>query len=102
MNKPITIKSKAQMLATYFGCTTDEIFGKNRFRNVIKARHTLYWYMYNSMKMSYPEIGKVFNCDPTSILNGVKKIEFYRQIEDDIAGAIVDIYEPFTSLKYKP
>ena len=93
---------KSHNLATLFDCKVDDIFGRRRYRNVIKCRHILYWYMYNVLDMSYTEIGRVFKVDHTTIMNGVKKIEFYRHIEDDIAGALVDIYEPFTSLKYKP
>lgn len=46
---------------------------KRRFKNHTAARHHLWWYMRQELRLSYPEIGRIFGCDHTTILAGIRK-----------------------------
>jgi chromosomal replication initiation ATPase DnaA len=55
------------------GVTPDELCGRARTRNVARARHEL-WSMIRALPdryYSYPEMGRMFRCNPATILQGV-------------------------------
>ena len=57
-----------------------EVMGRSRERIVADARHEIWYFMKKLGGLSYPQIGKMFNRDHTTIMNGVNKHE--KKIQD--------------------
>lgn len=55
------------------GVSRAEILGKKRHRNIVKARW-LAMQRARDIGLSYPEIGRVFDRDHTSVMHGVKSV----------------------------
>ena len=55
------------------GVTRQELCGAGRTRAVASARHELWWLVRNHPERhySYPEIGRLFHRDPSTIVCGV-------------------------------
>ena len=55
------------------GVTPDDLCGRIRSQSVARARHELWWAIraLPDHHYSYPELGRLFRRDPTTILHGV-------------------------------
>lgn len=53
------------------GITYERLMSRDRLPEVIRVRHRLF-YEFREMGMSYPEIGRLFGRDHTTVLYGVK------------------------------
>jgi chromosomal replication initiation ATPase DnaA len=55
------------------GVTPDELCGRARTRSVARARHELWWMIraLPDRHYSYTELGRMFRCNPATILQGI-------------------------------
>lgn len=56
-----------------------EILGRSRLKTVAKARHAAWWLCRRTTDLSYPQLGKLFGRDHTTIINGVMRAEVERR-----------------------
>lgn len=62
------------------GITWEDVIGKRRGGYLISARHACMYAVYKSRKdLSFPDLGRIFNKDHTSVLHAIKKIEAEQQ-----------------------
>ena len=61
--------------AKFFGISKEDILGKSRQKDINHARQTACYLMKYELKMSFPQIGKEFSRDHSTIMNSVSKIE---------------------------
>lgn len=61
-------------VALAFDLHVDTIQGKDRTRHIAQARHASYYFLRKYTRLSYPQIGKIFNCDHTSVMYGAKRV----------------------------
>lgn len=56
------------------GISITEVIGRRRFASITRARHMLWFWLYRETGLSYPEIGRIFEVDHTTVLAAVHKI----------------------------
>lgn len=63
--------------STELGFSYAEVTGSRCTKEVIRARHTIMWEIKRTQKpgMSYPELGRLFGRDHTSVIHAVKKMD---------------------------
>lgn len=57
--------------------TPTEVCGRGRTKNIVKARHEVWWRLRNRRvsTFSYPEIGRLFQCDHTTIMAATRAFD---------------------------
>lgn len=98
VNRKRKINEIVSIVAQYFGVCEMELLGERRTKNVIEARHTLYWLCRELTPYSLPEIGRRLDGrDHTTILHGIRKIDSMIASGHDIADkcyALRKMWEP--------
>lgn len=56
-----------------FDVPIDDILGESRRREIVTARHAVIWYCRDVLEMSYPEIGRAFNLDHTTVMHAARR-----------------------------
>jgi len=62
-------------IAHAFDCCVGELKGKERTARIVTPRLVAYYLMRRLTGLSYPELGRIFDRDHTTIMNGCKRIE---------------------------
>lgn len=66
------------LLALDTGVSVSEIIGRDRSARITLIRHIAMWLLRNFTPMSYPEIGRIFGRDHTTVICAVKRVEKLR------------------------
>lgn len=66
---PQFVIEQLQLVADEYKIPTSHILGKRRFREVVRARHDLYWRL-TQLGYSYHYIASMLNVDHTSVMYG--------------------------------
>ena len=74
--------------AKFFGISEEDILGKSRQKDINHARQTACYLMKYELKMSFPQIGKEFSRDHSTIMNSVSKIEKCLKLDSEIRSQI--------------
>lgn len=56
------------------GVTVEDLISRDRHKNVSAARHEIIYWIRTKLDWSYPEIGKLFERDHTSIMSAYRKV----------------------------
>lgn len=104
ISKKKKINEIVSIVAQYFDISEMELLGERRTKNVIEARHTLYWLCRELTPYSLPEIGRRLDGrDHTTILHGIRRIDHLIASGHDIAEkcyALRKLWAPETSSYY--
>jgi hypothetical protein len=63
----------AKEICEQHGADFDEVCGDRRYQRLVLIRQEIFYRIRVDLGMSYPEIGKRFNRDHTTILHGVRR-----------------------------
>jgi hypothetical protein len=63
----------AKQICDEHGADFDEVCGDRRYQHLVLIRQEIFYRIRVELGMSYPEIGKRFNRDHTTILHGVRR-----------------------------
>ena len=74
--------------AKYLGISKEDILSKSRQKDINHARQVACYLMKYELKMSFPQIGKEFSRDHSTIMNGVSKIEKGIKLDAEIRSEI--------------
>lgn len=77
--------------AKYFSISKEDILSKSRQKDINHARQVACYLMKYELKMSFPQIGKEFGRDHSTIMNGVSKIEKRIKIESEVRAHLDDL-----------
>lgn len=91
----IDINMIISRVCTYYAVSRDDIMGTSRRADICLPRQIIQYLAYKNTGLSYPEIGKVFGRDHTTVMNSIKKITdkrgadmkldtVIRKLEDDL------------------
>lgn len=70
------------------GLRVEDIMGRARIVNIIRARHEAIWLVKSHRPwMSLPEIGRIFNIDHTTVLHAIRKQCYAHRRVDRHPGA---------------
>lgn len=56
------------------GALVEEVFGQDRRAHVARARHSIWFWLHEDKRWSYPAIGGLSGHDHTTVLAGVAKV----------------------------
>ena len=62
-------------------------------KEINHARQVACYLMKYELKMSFPQIGKIFSRDHSTIMNGVSKIEKYIKLDLEMRNQIQDLMD---------
>lgn len=68
----------------------EELISRNRYKNVAIARHEIMYWIRTKLKWSFPEIGKLFERDHTTVLLACRKVQ---QENPTFGNVIPDPYD---------
>ena len=77
MPKPIKVTATLEAVARWFDVSVKAILGNSRLTSIARARHVAMYLLYKHTQMSYPEVGKLFDRDHTSVLHAVRRVGRY-------------------------
>lgn len=86
---PRTIARIQQIVGRSYGCTREEILSRKRSGTLVPARHVACYVARRLTEASYPQLGRLFRRDHTSVLSAVKKIT--KDPPEDLWAIIVDV-----------
>lgn len=88
INEKITISDIQRYVEQYFNITHGEMIGSQRPRHISQARQIAMYLSRTLTQSSYPDIGKAFKKDHSSVVHAYKNIEKKRQTDRDFFNEI--------------
>ena len=88
MSEKITISDIQRVVESYYKVTHAELLGQQRPRHISQARQVGMYLSRVMTQASYPEIGKAFKKDHSSVVHAYKNIENKRQNNKDFFNEI--------------
>lgn len=88
--KEMGIYDEVALLIRSRGVLVEDLIGRGRTKIVTTARHEIMYWIRNKLKWSYPEIGKLFGRDHTTVLLACRKV---RLENPSFGGAVADPYD---------
>jgi len=93
-------------ICIYWNVSKDDLLSKCRDRNLVYARHSLRYLLYQDKKLPLAEIGALTNCDHATVLHSVKMFRImvkqdymFNQLFDIINKKL--IYNKHSTIKSK-
>ncbi len=50
----------------------EDVFGMTRLPRICRARRRIWWWLWDELGWTYPEIGRLFGRDHTAVLQGIR------------------------------
>ncbi|MGI6220881.1 MAG: chromosomal replication initiator protein DnaA [Coriobacteriales bacterium] len=97
MAEKITISDIQRFVELYYNVTHGELLGSQRPRHISNARQVGMYLSRVLTQASYPEIGKAFKKDHSSVVHAYKNIESKRQADRDFFNEIERMSDLITS-----
>ncbi len=97
MNEKITISNIQSTVESYYKVTHGELLGKQRPRHISQARQVGMYLSRTLTQASYPEIGRAFNKDHSSVVHAYKNIEKKRQTDREFLSELERISDMVTA-----
>lgn len=72
--RPAT-KLICERVAAHYGLTVEDIVGRSRLKSYAEARQVAMWIARKSLALSYPELGREFSRDHTSVMHAVARAD---------------------------
>lgn len=63
-----------EKVCSYYAVTNEDIIGKSRCRDIIKARHMAIYIIRNKVKYKLKATGTLFNRDHTTVIHAIQNI----------------------------
>ena len=82
-----------RIISIYSGIGEDVLLKRSRKREVVFARHLLFYFVQNKTDLTLESIGEPFGFDHTTVLHGIKKINGYLDIKDEQTCKAVEAIE---------
>ena len=85
-------------VARYFKIGVEELRGERRVKHVAHARQVAMYLVRTMTNDSFPEIGKKFNKDHTTVLTSVRKIENLRHSDNQLSLELGELQSKLTGV----
>jgi chromosomal replication initiator protein len=86
----VTVDKIFDAVSEKYGVSKEEIYGTHRTKEIATARHVTIYLLRNLTDMSFPNIGRMFNRDHSTIMNSIDVVE--RRLRSD-SMFVMDIAE---------
>ena len=90
-NDGLSFKKIVSQVASYFKLKYDEIIGKSRLAEIMKARHVAIFLCKSILNPSLKEIGLFFGKDHSTIISSIRKIEKEREKNPSVNQLLFEI-----------
>ena len=77
----VTVDKIFDAVSEKYGVSKEEIYGTHRTKEIATARHVTIYLLRNLTDMSFPNIGRMFNRDHSTIMNSIDVVE--RRLRSD-------------------
>lgn len=78
-------------VAEVYGMPMTELTGKSRSKSASEARHVAMYLARSATARSYPELGRDFGRDGTSVLNGIRKVGVLLEKDERVRAAVESV-----------
>ena len=92
-NRPRTFDDVLRVVSCYLGISPQELKEKSRKRNLVFARHLIFYFAKNKTQLTLVSIGEPFGFDHTTVLHGIQKINDYLDVKDEETCKAVVVIE---------
>ena len=86
-------------VCNFYEVTLQELMSKTRLRKIVDARNTLYYILHRCHKLTSVEVGKMFNKNHATILNGANRIEGFIKF-DKVFESQINQFINIEEIKY--
>ena len=76
---PTPVADEARRIAKRYLLPVGHVVGRVRHRRAVQARHELWTVTLDTLDLSYPDAGRMFGVDHTTIIHGVRRHRERRQ-----------------------
>jgi chromosomal replication initiator protein len=80
-----TVRGVQEVVASFYGIDTLEMASARRTRSVAMARQIAMYLARKTTLKSFPDIGRFFNRDHTTVMHACNKVESLMATDDDFA-----------------
>jgi len=70
-----SIRTICETVGNYYEVTLDEILSKDRHRSIVEARQVAMWIARKTQALSYPELGREFGRDHSTVMQAIRKVD---------------------------
>jgi hypothetical protein len=84
-------------IAYSLGVDPDEVLGKSRKEEIVRARHIVWWLLVKKQGVSFCGLARQIGRDHTSIMHGVQSIENARKHEQWLGSFLSELAVRFAS-----
>lgn len=88
LKEKVTISDIQRFVESYYKISHGEMIGSQRPRNISQARQVAMYLSRTLTQASYPEIGRAFKKDHSSVVHAYKNIEKKRQTDRDFCNEL--------------
>jgi chromosomal replication initiator protein len=89
--RAVTKEKIVQIVAKFYGITTEDILGKSQSREYSFPRKVAIFLCRQELKLAYSKIGEFFKRDHSTIMSCVETISTQQEKELSLAGALSSI-----------
>ncbi len=87
-NRTLTVDDVLKAVASHYNVRTTELKGGRRLRSVARPRQIAMYICRNYLNSTYPEIGRHFNKDHSTVISAVRKIKNLSSSDSSVKEAI--------------
>ncbi len=97
--KTISIDTIQKKVSSYYNLSFSDIVSSKRSINIARPRQVAMFLVKGLTSYSYPEIGKAFGKDHTTVIHAVRKIETMLEIDHKLKKQIFDLKDMIFTLQ---
>lgn len=80
-----------ECVCIYYNITNKDIRGKDRFRNIVMARHMAMYILREKVKLKLKVIGDLFGRDHTTVMNAIRSIKNQSDVDELVSSDIQNL-----------
>lgn len=70
-----SIRVICETVGNYYEVTLDEILSVDRHKSIVEARQIAMWITRKTQALSYPEIGREFGRDHSTVMSAIRRVD---------------------------
>lgn len=92
---PTRVEEVIAATAAAFGIAASDLLGKDRSKSIKEARLVACYVARRCTRLSYPELGRAFGRDHTTVLSAVRRVGVLMARDAWIGAAVAELCERF-------
>lgn len=88
LNKVLNADDIQRAVCSHFHLRPSDLMSKDRHKTTIFARHVAMYFCKQKLAVSFPEVGRVFGKDHSTVINAVRKVEQLREQDPQVRAQL--------------